>query len=80
MMDASVYFAVFQSYGGYVTSMVLGAGTGVFRCGMAVAPVSKWEYYGKEVYSMREKMSTKSFFFPFTKRVPIILKVTACTV
>ncbi|XP_029927063.1 dipeptidyl peptidase 4-like isoform X2 [Myripristis murdjan] len=33
------------SYGGYVTSMALGAGTGVFKCGMAVAPVSKWEYY-----------------------------------
>lgn len=33
------------SYGGYVTSMVLGAGSGVFKCGMAVAPVSKWKYY-----------------------------------
>uniref|UniRef100_A0A8C8EVL2 Uncharacterized protein n=1 Tax=Oncorhynchus tshawytscha TaxID=74940 RepID=A0A8C8EVL2_ONCTS len=33
------------SYGGYVTSMVLGAGSGVFKCGMAVAPVSKWDYY-----------------------------------
>lgn len=38
--------SVIQSYGGYVTSMVLGAGSGVFKCGMAVAPVSKWEYYG----------------------------------
>lgn len=26
--------------------MVLGAGSGVFKCGIAVAPVSKWEYYG----------------------------------
>ncbi|XP_049610929.1 dipeptidyl peptidase 4-like [Syngnathus scovelli] len=33
------------SYGGYVASMVLGSGSGVFKCGMAVAPVSKWEYY-----------------------------------
>uniref|UniRef100_A0A673A4J0 Dipeptidyl peptidase 4-like n=1 Tax=Sphaeramia orbicularis TaxID=375764 RepID=A0A673A4J0_9TELE len=33
------------SYGGYVTSMALGAGSGVFKCGMAVAPVSKWKYY-----------------------------------
>ncbi|KAJ8255758.1 hypothetical protein COCON_G00196220 [Conger conger] len=33
------------SYGGYVTSMALGAGTGLFKCGIAVAPVSKWEYY-----------------------------------
>lgn len=37
---------VLQSYGGYVTSMVLGAGTGLFKCGIAVAPVAKWEYYG----------------------------------
>uniref|UniRef100_A0A674CKP5 Dipeptidyl-peptidase 4 n=1 Tax=Salmo trutta TaxID=8032 RepID=A0A674CKP5_SALTR len=36
---------IMASYGGYVTSMVLGAGSGVFKCGMAVAPVSKWEYY-----------------------------------
>ncbi|CAG04973.1 unnamed protein product, partial [Tetraodon nigroviridis] len=34
------------SYGGYVTSMALGSGSGVFSCGMAVAPVSKWDYYG----------------------------------
>lgn len=33
------------SYGGYVTSMVLGSGSGVFKCGIAVAPVSRWEYY-----------------------------------
>uniref|UniRef100_A0A4W4FP84 Uncharacterized protein n=1 Tax=Electrophorus electricus TaxID=8005 RepID=A0A4W4FP84_ELEEL len=38
------------SYGGYVTSMVLGAGSGVFKCGMAVAPVSKWEYYGMDKF------------------------------
>lgn len=36
----------FQSYGGYVTSMALGAGTGLLKCGIAVAPVAKWEYYG----------------------------------
>uniref|UniRef100_A0A3B5MZD2 Uncharacterized protein n=1 Tax=Xiphophorus couchianus TaxID=32473 RepID=A0A3B5MZD2_9TELE len=34
------------SYGGYVSSMVLGSNSGVFKCGMSVAPVSKWEYYG----------------------------------
>ncbi|XP_048454758.1 prolyl endopeptidase FAP-like isoform X2 [Rhincodon typus] len=33
------------SYGGYVTSMVLGTGSEVFRCGIAVAPVSNWTYY-----------------------------------
>lgn len=40
------------SYGGYVTSMVLGAGSGVFKCGMAVAPVSKWKYYDS-IYTER---------------------------
>ncbi|KAJ8385461.1 hypothetical protein AAFF_G00189130 [Aldrovandia affinis] len=41
-----------QSYGGYVTSMALGAGSGVFKCGIAVAPVSKWEYYDS-IYTER---------------------------
>uniref|UniRef100_A0A6I8QKT8 Dipeptidyl-peptidase 4 n=1 Tax=Xenopus tropicalis TaxID=8364 RepID=A0A6I8QKT8_XENTR len=40
------------SYGGYVTSMVLGQGTGLFKCGMAVAPVSNWEYYDS-IYTER---------------------------
>ncbi|KAK1336931.1 hypothetical protein QTO34_002969 [Cnephaeus nilssonii] len=40
------------SYGGYVTSMVLGAGSGVFKCGIAVAPVSAWEFYDS-VYTER---------------------------
>lgn len=44
--DTKALRVVSQSYGGYVTSMALGSGSGVFKCGMAVAPVSKWEYYG----------------------------------
>ncbi|XP_076579764.1 dipeptidyl peptidase 4-like [Chaetodon auriga] len=40
------------SYGGYVTSMALGSGSGVFKCGMAVAPVSKWKYYDS-IYTER---------------------------
>ncbi|XP_051283290.1 dipeptidyl peptidase 4 isoform X1 [Dicentrarchus labrax] len=40
------------SYGGYVTSMALGSGSGVFKCGMAVAPVSKWDYYDS-IYTER---------------------------
>ncbi|XP_039998522.1 dipeptidyl peptidase 4-like isoform X2 [Xiphias gladius] len=43
------------SYGGYVTSMVLGSGSGVFKCGMAVAPVSKWKYYDS-IYTERYMM------------------------
>eukprot|EP00079_Xenopus_tropicalis_P030121 XP_012825865.1 PREDICTED: dipeptidyl peptidase 4 isoform X1 [Xenopus tropicalis] len=40
------------SYGGYVTSMVLGSGSGLFKCGIAVAPVSSWEYYDS-IYTER---------------------------
>lgn len=40
------------SYGGYVTSMALGSGSGLFKCGIAVAPVAKWEYYDS-VYTER---------------------------
>ncbi|XP_066542738.1 dipeptidyl peptidase 4 [Hoplias malabaricus] len=40
------------SYGGYVTSMALGSGSGLLKCGIAVAPVSKWEYYDA-VYTER---------------------------
>ncbi|XP_077436943.1 dipeptidyl peptidase 4 isoform X2 [Vanacampus margaritifer] len=40
------------SYGGYVTAMALGAGTGLFKCGIAVAPVVKWQYYDA-VYTER---------------------------
>ncbi|KAM8722667.1 dipeptidyl peptidase 4-like isoform 2-T2 [Acanthopagrus schlegelii] len=52
------------SYGGYVTSMVLGAGSGVFKCGMAVAPVSKWYYYDS-IYTERYMMQpseNKAFY------------------
>uniref|UniRef100_UPI00398F6DD1 dipeptidyl peptidase 4 n=1 Tax=Pristiophorus japonicus TaxID=55135 RepID=UPI00398F6DD1 len=40
------------SYGGYVTSMVLGTGSKVFKCGIAVAPVSNWTYYDS-IYTER---------------------------
>ncbi|NP_001081519.1 dipeptidyl-peptidase 4 S homeolog [Xenopus laevis] len=40
------------SYGGYVTSMVLGSGSGLFKCGIAVAPVSSWHYYDS-IYTER---------------------------
>ncbi|XP_036900478.1 dipeptidyl peptidase 4 [Sturnira hondurensis] len=40
------------SYGGYAASMVLGAGSGLFKCGIAVAPVSAWEFYDS-IYTER---------------------------
>ncbi|CAH1789952.1 unnamed protein product [Owenia fusiformis] len=33
------------SYGGFVTTHVLGAADPVFKCGIAVAPVTDWSYY-----------------------------------
>uniref|UniRef100_A0A803T1K4 Dipeptidyl peptidase 4 n=1 Tax=Anolis carolinensis TaxID=28377 RepID=A0A803T1K4_ANOCA len=40
------------SYGGYVASMVLGSHSGYFKCGIAVAPVSRWQYYDS-IYTER---------------------------
>uniref|UniRef100_A0A670YXJ2 Fibroblast activation protein alpha n=1 Tax=Pseudonaja textilis TaxID=8673 RepID=A0A670YXJ2_PSETE len=40
------------SYGGYITSLALGSGSGMFKCGIAVAPVSSWEYYAS-IYTER---------------------------
>lgn len=34
-------------YGGYVTAMVLGTQQTVFKCGIAVSPISDWLYYSK---------------------------------
>lgn len=48
------------SYGGYVTSMVLGQGTGLFKCGIAVAPVSNWEYYASFYTEKYMGLPTKS--------------------
>uniref|UniRef100_A0A8C1B2C4 Fibroblast activation protein, alpha n=1 Tax=Cyprinus carpio carpio TaxID=630221 RepID=A0A8C1B2C4_CYPCA len=44
------------SYGGYVTSMVLGSGSGLFKCGIAVAPVAKWDYY--EIHASKKTLFT----------------------
>ena len=36
------------SYGGFVTTMVMAKDAEeIFACGIAVAPVAKWEHYGK---------------------------------
>ncbi|KAK7873601.1 hypothetical protein R5R35_009292 [Gryllus longicercus] len=32
-------------YGGYVTAMVMGSQQNVFKCGIAVSPISDWLYY-----------------------------------
>lgn len=40
------------SYGGYVTAMALGSGSGLLKCGIAVAPLAEWELYDA-VYTER---------------------------
>lgn len=40
------------SYGGFLTSYVLGQNSGVFKVGMAVAPVTDWRYYDS-IYTER---------------------------
>ncbi|XP_076459137.1 dipeptidyl peptidase 4-like isoform X4 [Babylonia areolata] len=47
------------SYGGYLTTSVLGRGTDLYRCAIAVAPVTDWIYYDS-VYTERYMGSPKA--------------------
>ena len=40
------------SYGGYMTSLLLTKGNGLFKCGIAVAPVTNWRFYDS-IYTER---------------------------
>ncbi|XP_072033192.1 prolyl endopeptidase FAP-like [Amphiura filiformis] len=40
------------SYGGFAATSVLGRGSGLFKCGIAVAPVTDWRYYDS-IYTER---------------------------
>jgi len=35
-------------FGGYVTSMLLGTQQSVFKCGIAVSPITDWLHYSKK--------------------------------
>lgn len=39
-----------QGYGGYVTAMVLGAQQQVYKCGVAVSPITDWLFYSKYIF------------------------------
>lgn len=45
------------SYGGYVSALALASEENVFSCGISVAPVTSWLYYGKIIiYFMSNKL------------------------
>lgn len=46
------------SYGGYTTLMSMSEGTPVFKCGVAVAPVTDWRYYDA-IYTERYMQEPK---------------------
>lgn len=44
------------SYGGYATAMALSRDKDhVFQCGISVAPVTSWIYYGKNIFNIIQK-------------------------
>uniref|UniRef100_A0A8C5SY58 Fibroblast activation protein alpha n=1 Tax=Laticauda laticaudata TaxID=8630 RepID=A0A8C5SY58_LATLA len=62
------------SYGGYITSLALGSGTDMFKCGIAVAPVSSWEYYAS-IYTERFMgLPTKSDNFEHYKNSTVMAR------
>lgn len=36
-----------KGFGGYVTAMILGSNKKVFKCGVAVSPITDWIYYSE---------------------------------
>lgn len=45
------------SYGGYASAMALAEDTSnVFKCGMSVAPVTDWIYYGMQISFKRSRL------------------------
>lgn len=60
-------------YGGYVTTMLLGSQQKVFKCGIAVSPITDWLYYSKStILIFLKKLKEKIKLFidsAFTERV-----------
>src|SRR4051812_40798939 len=48
-----------QSYGGYMASKVIEANSGIFKVGMAIAPVTDWRFYDS-IYTERYMLSPKT--------------------
>lgn len=57
--------------------MALGSGSDLFKCGIAVAPVSKWEYYGMYFDSQKDYCSTWGYFIMLKHYM--IVHVASCS-
>ncbi len=58
------------SYGGYVSSLALLKGNGVFKMGIAVAPITNWKWYDT-VYTERFMMTEKENREGFQNNSPV---------
>ncbi len=60
------------SYGGSMTLMCMSRGNGIFKAGIAVAPVTDWKYYDS-VYTERYMRTPKENFTGYEKCSPLRL-------
>ncbi len=60
------------SYGGTITLMSMSRGNGVFKAGIAIAPVTNWKLYDS-VYTERFMRTPKENFTAYDKNSPIAL-------
>jgi len=69
-IDASRIGIFGWSYGGYMSSLCLMKGNGVFKAAIAVAPVTNWKYYDS-IYTERYMGTTESNPDGFDRQSPI---------
>ncbi len=58
------------SYGGYETLMAMSTGNGIYRAGVAIAPVTDWRYYDT-IYAERFMRTPKENEDGYTQSAPI---------
>uniref|UniRef100_A0A3B5BIP1 Inactive dipeptidyl peptidase 10-like n=1 Tax=Stegastes partitus TaxID=144197 RepID=A0A3B5BIP1_9TELE len=54
------FLSFFQAYGGFLSSVLLLSHSSMFRCGIAVAPITNWKLYGKMEGSQSENIHKSS--------------------
>jgi dipeptidyl-peptidase 4 len=71
-IDASRIGIFGWSYGGYMSSLCILKGSGVFKAAIAVAPVTNWKYYDS-IYTERYMGTTESNPDGFDRQSPITI-------